>query len=202
MMWAPKVESAHFPIQSLSLTPSVSSFSLSTEPLPSPSSHLLPLSRRVAPPGGHLLPPPGAGSRATPNPRAATSSWVAAAPGPRPPPPPYPTRAAPAATFSPAATFFPLTDAGSPAATSCPLRWNICLNKTSLPLYDEVIIPCLDLGEVDAAIAIVADMEAGGIKVADQTLDKVLSARQSVDSPTDESFIMAESKLVTLIKPY
>nr|CAD1830248.1 unnamed protein product [Ananas comosus var. bracteatus] len=58
------------------------------------------------------------------------------------------------------------------------------------PLYEEVIILCLDLGEVDAAIAIVADMETGGIKVADQTLDKVLSARQSVDSPTDESSIM------------
>nr|CAD1844151.1 unnamed protein product [Ananas comosus var. bracteatus] len=58
------------------------------------------------------------------------------------------------------------------------------------PLYDEVIILCLDLGEVDAAIAIVADMETSGIKVADQTLDKVLSARQSVDSPTDESSIM------------
>ncbi|OAY69673.1 hypothetical protein ACMD2_15566 [Ananas comosus] len=57
-------------------------------------------------------------------------------------------------------------------------------------LQTTIVILCLDLGEVDAAIAIVADMETGGIKVADQTLDKVLSARQSVDSPTDESSIM------------
>ena len=27
------------------------------------------------------------------------------------------------------------------------------------PLYDEIITLCLDLGELDAAIAIVADME-------------------------------------------
>ncbi|XP_058094988.1 uncharacterized protein LOC131240643 isoform X2 [Magnolia sinica] len=49
------------------------------------------------------------------------------------------------------------------------------------PLYDEVISLCLDLGEVDAAIAIVADMETTGIKVPDETLDKVLSARQNTD---------------------
>ncbi|XP_072987483.1 uncharacterized protein [Typha latifolia] len=54
------------------------------------------------------------------------------------------------------------------------------------PLYDEVILLCLDLGEVDAAIAIVADMETTGIKVPDQTLDKVLSTRQNVDSMTEE----------------
>ncbi|KAJ8504828.1 hypothetical protein OPV22_005714 [Ensete ventricosum] len=55
------------------------------------------------------------------------------------------------------------------------------------PLYDEVILLCLDLGEVDAAIAIVADMETTGIKVPDQTLDKVLSARHSVESSSNES---------------
>ncbi|KAL5990264.1 hypothetical protein ACLOJK_011161 [Asimina triloba] len=50
------------------------------------------------------------------------------------------------------------------------------------PLYDEVITLCLDLGEVDAAIAIVADMETTGIKVPNETLDKLLSARQSDDA--------------------
>ncbi|XP_077227574.1 plastid transcriptionally active 3 isoform X2 [Tasmannia lanceolata] len=57
------------------------------------------------------------------------------------------------------------------------------------PLYDEVISLCLDLGEVDAAIAIVADMETKGITVPDQVLDKVLSSRQSgnPDDPVDES---------------
>lgn len=55
------------------------------------------------------------------------------------------------------------------------------------PLYNEVILLCLDLGEVDAAIAIVADMETTGIKVSDQTLDKVLSARHGVESTSDES---------------
>ncbi|KAL1552104.1 hypothetical protein AAHA92_12945 [Salvia divinorum] len=46
------------------------------------------------------------------------------------------------------------------------------------PLYDEVISLCLDLGELDASIAIVADLETSGIKVADETLDRVISARQ------------------------
>ncbi|KAH0456675.1 hypothetical protein IEQ34_014582 [Dendrobium chrysotoxum] len=54
------------------------------------------------------------------------------------------------------------------------------------PLYDEIILLCLDLGEVDAAIAIVADMETTGVKVPDQTLDKVLSARPATGSSTDE----------------
>ncbi|KAF9606353.1 hypothetical protein IFM89_025021 [Coptis chinensis] len=53
------------------------------------------------------------------------------------------------------------------------------------PLYDEMILLCLDLGELDAAIAIVAEMETAGIQVPDQTLDRVLSARQSVDSPVE-----------------
>ncbi|KAF5192040.1 plastid transcriptionally active [Thalictrum thalictroides] len=50
------------------------------------------------------------------------------------------------------------------------------------PLYDEIILLCLDLGELDAAIAIVADMETAGIQVPDRTLDRILSARQSVDN--------------------
>ncbi|KAH6838101.1 plastid transcriptionally active 3 [Perilla frutescens var. hirtella] len=45
-------------------------------------------------------------------------------------------------------------------------------------LYDEVISTCLDLGELDASIAIVADLETSGIKVEDETLDRVISARQ------------------------
>ncbi|PPD93318.1 hypothetical protein GOBAR_DD09751 [Gossypium barbadense] len=40
------------------------------------------------------------------------------------------------------------------------------------PLYDEVISLCIDLGELDAAIAIVADLETTGIAVPDQTLDR------------------------------
>ncbi|CAA7403291.1 unnamed protein product [Spirodela intermedia] len=52
------------------------------------------------------------------------------------------------------------------------------------PLYDEVITLCLDLGEQDAAIAIVADMETTGIKVPDETLDQVLAAKQGGDAST------------------
>lgn len=54
------------------------------------------------------------------------------------------------------------------------------------PLYDEVILLCLDLGELDAAIAIVADMETAGIQVPDETLDNILSARQGGDSTAEE----------------
>ncbi|XP_030521244.1 uncharacterized protein LOC115734539 isoform X1 [Rhodamnia argentea] len=54
------------------------------------------------------------------------------------------------------------------------------------PLYDEIISLCLDLGELDAAVAIVADMETAGITVPDHTLDRVISARQGVDSITDD----------------
>jgi len=50
------------------------------------------------------------------------------------------------------------------------------------PLYDEVITLCVDLGERDAAIAIVADLEAAGINVPDETLDNVLR-----EKPIDES---------------
>lgn len=46
------------------------------------------------------------------------------------------------------------------------------------PLYDEVITLCLDLGELDATVAIVAELETAGIKVPDETLDKVLAAQQ------------------------
>ncbi|XP_042432467.1 uncharacterized protein LOC122019019 [Zingiber officinale] len=61
------------------------------------------------------------------------------------------------------------------------------------PIYDEVILLCLDLGEVDAAIAIVTDMETTGIKVPDQTLDKVLSARQGIAEPTSEESVDSNS---------
>lgn len=54
-------------------------------------------------------------------------------------------------------------------------------------LYDEVISLCLDLGELDAAIAIVADLETTGIAVPDQTLDRVISARQPVDTSGDNA---------------
>ncbi|KAF6141154.1 hypothetical protein GIB67_006599 [Kingdonia uniflora] len=53
-------------------------------------------------------------------------------------------------------------------------------------LYDEIISLCFDIGELDAAIAIVADMETAGITVPDQTLDRLLSARQSIDTAEDE----------------
>jgi hypothetical protein len=41
---------------------------------------------------------------------------------------------------------------------------------------------CLDLEEIDAAIAVVAEMETNGIKVPDETLDKVLASKQSGNS--------------------
>ncbi|KAK6911274.1 SAP domain, partial [Dillenia turbinata] len=55
------------------------------------------------------------------------------------------------------------------------------------PLYDEIISLCLDLGELDAAIAIVADMETTGITVSDQILDRVISARQTIDVTADDA---------------
>ncbi|KAK4596697.1 hypothetical protein RGQ29_014647 [Quercus rubra] len=54
-------------------------------------------------------------------------------------------------------------------------------------LYDEIILLCLDLGELDAAIAIVADLETSGITVPDQTLDKVISARQIIDIAVNDA---------------
>ncbi|KAL0302973.1 UNVERIFIED_CONTAM: hypothetical protein Sradi_6165400 [Sesamum radiatum] len=55
------------------------------------------------------------------------------------------------------------------------------------PLYDEIISLCLDLGEIDAAIAIVTDLETSGIKVADETLDRVISARQANENPVNDA---------------
>ncbi|GMJ12209.1 plastid transcriptionally active 3, PIGMENT DEFECTIVE 324 [Hibiscus trionum] len=55
------------------------------------------------------------------------------------------------------------------------------------PLYDEVISLCIDLGELDAAIAIVADLETTGIAVPDQTLDRVISARQTNDTSGNDA---------------
>lgn len=55
------------------------------------------------------------------------------------------------------------------------------------PLYDEIILLCLDLGELDAAIAIVADMETTGITVPDVTLDRVISAKQTTDITVDNA---------------
>jgi hypothetical protein len=53
------------------------------------------------------------------------------------------------------------------------------------PLYEEVIYLCLDLGEPDAAVAIVADLETTGITVSDQTLDRVISAKQEIDGASN-----------------
>ncbi|CAN1132109.1 hypothetical protein LINPERHAP2_LOCUS6800 [Linum perenne] len=50
------------------------------------------------------------------------------------------------------------------------------------PLYDEVIALCIELGEIDAAIAITADMATSGINVADETLDRVIAARQQQEA--------------------
>ena len=55
------------------------------------------------------------------------------------------------------------------------------------PLYDEIISLCLDLGELDAAVAIVADLETTVIKVPDATLDRVISTRQMKDIPSDNA---------------
>ncbi|EPS69040.1 hypothetical protein M569_05728, partial [Genlisea aurea] len=47
------------------------------------------------------------------------------------------------------------------------------------PLYDEILRLCLDLGEVDAAVAMAAELETNGIEVPSETLDSVIvSARQ------------------------
>ena len=48
----------------------------------------------------------------------------------------------------------------------------------------------IDLEEIDAAIAVVAEMETNGIKVPYETLDKVLASKKSGNSalpqPTEE----------------
>ncbi|KAG6737456.1 hypothetical protein POTOM_058978 [Populus tomentosa] len=54
-------------------------------------------------------------------------------------------------------------------------------------LYDEIISLCVDLGELDAAIAIVADLETAGISVPDQTLDRVISAKQAPENAAEET---------------
>lgn len=53
------------------------------------------------------------------------------------------------------------------------------------PLYDEIVSVCLDLGELDAAVAVVADLETTGIVVSDETLDRVISAKQLVDNTSN-----------------
>ena len=51
----------------------------------------------------------------------------------------------------------------------------------------------IDLEEIDAAIAVVAEMETNGIKVPDETLDKVLASKKSGNSalpqPTEEQYV-------------
>ncbi|KAI4350129.1 hypothetical protein L6164_010641 [Bauhinia variegata] len=58
--------------------------------------------------------------------------------------------------------------------------------KFGRPLYDEVISLCLDLGELDAAVAVVADLETTGIMVSDQTLDRVISTKQMIDTTSND----------------
>lgn len=53
------------------------------------------------------------------------------------------------------------------------------------PLYDETISLCVDLGELDAAVAVVADLETTGISVSDHTLDRVISAKQRIDNTSN-----------------
>jgi hypothetical protein len=55
------------------------------------------------------------------------------------------------------------------------------------PLYDEIIFLCLEAGELDAAIAIVAGMETTGISIPDQTLFRVLSAIKAPYNAADEA---------------
>lgn len=62
----------------------------------------------------------------------------------------------------------------------------VCVLPSYSPLYDKIISLCLDLGELDAAVAIVAEMETAGITVPDQTLDRVISARQNVDNVSEQ----------------
>ncbi|KAH9784209.1 SAP domain-containing protein [Citrus sinensis] len=87
----------------------------------------------------------------------------------------------------------------------CQIRSNVVINSSCLwcstrrrgkevfavgvvsPLYDEIISLCLDLGELDAAVAIVADMETTGIAVPDQTLDRVITARQTGETSVDDA---------------
>lgn len=81
---------------------------------------------------------------------------------------------------------------GLPQVLDLNIFFSLSCNGFS-PIYDEVILLCLDLGEVDAAIAIVTDMETTGIKVPDQTLDKVLSARQGIAELASEEEVDSNS---------
>jgi hypothetical protein len=66
--------------------------------------------------------------------------------------------------------------------------WNLIIFLSICSsLYDEIISLCVDLGELDAAIAIVADLETAGIAVPDQTLDRVISAKQAPESAAEET---------------
>ncbi|XP_027363376.1 uncharacterized protein LOC113870963 isoform X2 [Abrus precatorius] len=62
--------------------------------------------------------------------------------------------------------------------------------KFGRPLYDEIISLCVDLGELDAAVAVVADLESTGISVSDQTLDRVISAKQRIDNTSSNGDII------------
>ncbi|OIW07179.1 hypothetical protein TanjilG_10152 [Lupinus angustifolius] len=57
--------------------------------------------------------------------------------------------------------------------------------KFGRPLYDEIISLCLDLGELDAAVAVVADLETTGILVSDETLDRVISSKQRISNTSN-----------------
>ncbi|XP_061342614.1 uncharacterized protein LOC133288811 isoform X1 [Gastrolobium bilobum] len=61
--------------------------------------------------------------------------------------------------------------------------------KFGRPLYEEIISLCLDLGELDAAVAVVADLETMGILVSDETLDGVISAKQRIDNTSNGDII-------------
>ncbi|CAL5208361.1 unnamed protein product [Lathyrus oleraceus] len=58
--------------------------------------------------------------------------------------------------------------------------------KFGRPLYDEIISLCLDHGELDAAVAVVADLETTGISVSDETLDRVISAKLEIDNASND----------------
>lgn len=63
-----------------------------------------------------------------------------------------------------------------------PLHLDVLFLTSCSPLYNEVICLCLDLRELDAAIAIVAEIETSGITVSDETLDRVISGRRASDT--------------------
>ncbi|KAK4851989.1 hypothetical protein QYF36_020081 [Acer negundo] len=65
--------------------------------------------------------------------------------------------------------------------------------KFGSSLYYEIIPLGLNLGELDAAIAIFADMEMSGITVPDRTMDRVISTRQT--SENAHAHVASSSKL-------